>query len=42
MEDVYVELRKGIKGNIKFKVTVKIKHSPNVFLIKVKGIIFHS
>ena len=41
MEDVYVELRKSIKGNIKVKVRKKIKHSPNVFLINVKGIIFH-
>ena len=41
MADVYVELRKQIKRNIKVKVRVKIENYPNVFLFQYKGITFH-
>ena len=42
MKGVYEELRNRIKRDIKVKVRVKKKKILNVFLIKVKRIIFHS
>ena len=42
MEDVYEKLRKWIKRTLKSRLEWKTTHSPNLFLIKVKGIIFHS
>ena len=42
MKGVYEELRNRIKRDIKVTVRVKKKKILNVFLIKVKRIIFHS